>query len=819
LDSDGTSNGYNVTNNKLGTVSDSAGYTGTTGDLFEQTDLPVSPVSFNPLAGSAALNVLPVSLPADYPLYDFYGEPIPGGGAAGAVQTPLAVTGHVLRDSVIGAGTVNANPAPTGDGIYIDGSTVTLTAAPAAGTGAQFAYWIVNNTVDTAASLEVTMDGSKTVQAVFRLNNPTVSTEAELRAAINNLSGNPKAQTGKDDSFSFASGVTITLTAPLPSVSKSVTITGNGATLTQNGVTGSLLSIGGGSTTTVTISRLRFLGGRGQYTAGGIVNYGITTLTSCIFDDNQSASVSGNAAQGGALYTEGSSVSLTVKGCTFYNNKVTGTQSYGAAIYRYNGTLTLTGNVFYGNTARYGNVVYNNSGSTTTSGFNVSDMATGNSTAADNVLSGWTFAGTDIQAANLHISPINYKPFAGSPALTRITSRPSGYPTADFSGVTIPTSSAASGAVQTQASGWILTAGVNSDSFGSIHVGGTLNDDGLYANNAVVTLTETPESGKEFAYWLVNGAKTTTSPLSLTMDGNKTVQAVFVRRVAVTDLATLTAALNSTNQTDWDLISLPAATTITLTAVLPDITKSIIIEGNGSLLTKGTGFPAASATSQLLRITAAAATVNISGLHFKGGATTNWGGAIRNDGNLTVESCIFTGNTAGTGNGGAIYTADNRSLTVKGCTFTSNNATRGGAIYGGTGAAIYLTGNLFWNDNQSISGDYGKEVYQSGGVATSYGFNTTNRVGSASTPTQNSSNCGWSAYDSTDKLGLISVTLTFNTTAALGATDYYKPALSATPQNLKQMTALPAGFPATYFDGTPRTSTLPATTGAVKADD
>lgn len=54
------------------------------------------------------------------------------------------------------------------------------------------------------------------------------------------------------------------------------------------------------------------------------------------------------------------------------------------------------------------------------------------------------------------------------------------------------------------------------------------------------------------------------------------------------------------------------------------------------------------------------------------------GGAIYNNGVLTVNSCIFMNNAAR--NGGAIYN-DDGALTVNSCKFTNNTADNGGAIY------------------------------------------------------------------------------------------------------------------------------------------
>ena len=83
------------------------------------------------------------------------------------------------------------------------------------------------------------------------------------------------------------------------------------------------------------------------------------------------------------------------------------------------------------------------------------------------------------------------------------------------------------------------------------------------------------------------------------------------------------------------------------------------------------------------------------------------GGAIYNEHNCTVTGSNFMGNTATT-DGGAIYSADD-TLTVNNSTFTSNTAGNGGAIYNGHSCTI--TGSTF-KDNSATEGD-GGAIYNS----------------------------------------------------------------------------------------------------------
>ncbi|MGF7119222.1 chitobiase/beta-hexosaminidase C-terminal domain-containing protein [Methanobacterium oryzae] len=78
-------------------------------------------------------------------------------------------------------------------------------------------------------------------------------------------------------------------------------------------------------------------------------------------------------------------------------------------------------------------------------------------------------------------------------------------------------------------------------------------------------------------------------------------------------------------------------------------------------------------------------TVVLNNLTLKGGNTANNGGAIKNNGNLTVTNCTFTNNSA-QGEGSAIGNLG--ALTVIGSTFTRNTANWAGAIYNNGVATI-----------------------------------------------------------------------------------------------------------------------------------
>ncbi|MDR2741096.1 MAG: right-handed parallel beta-helix repeat-containing protein [Treponema sp.] len=772
-----TSGGFNVSDKAGNTGTGGSGWGFTNGDK-RATSPVVSSVSFRPIGGGEAISVI-AARPAGYPVTDFYGDPIPEvGAAAGAAQTATQAGGYILNYAPTGPGTITVTSG-TVDADGVSSGTVTLTASPA-GNGV-FRYWILDGTKQgeqaTPTQFTVNMDAHKTVRAMFytqvtSTGNTGPGSLREILAAVNSGEG-----------IVLPSGQTITLNTALPAIAKSIVIEGNGATL-QNGITpgqGSrLLTISSGAE--VTISRLHFKGGKvinpsgsGAY-GGAIHNSGNLTLESCIFSDNTVSQ--SNACQGGAIYA--SSGSLTVSGCTFYGNSTAtpSTSSGGGAIYLLSGTLTLTGNVFWGNTGGSYPVVRRSSGTLTSSGFNVSDQVTGTS--------GWSFTNGDKQAPSLPVSPFSFKLIGGgSAAAGVITARPANYPAKDFYGDPIPETGAAAGAAQmaTQAGGFILNYAPTGP--GTVTVtSGTVDADGVSSGN--ITLTASPFANGVFRYWILDGTKQGEQPnptqFTVNMDAHKTVRAVFYTQVTSTDntgpgslLETLAAV------DDGEGIVLPANQTITLTTVLPAITKSIVIEGNGATLTQSNITP--NYNTQLLKIQGTTPEVRISRLHFKGARTTSTsqidcsGGAISSGGKLTLESCIFSDNIIAKESKSIYGSAVSSSgvLTVSGCTFYENGTIE--AIYN-SGTAT-LTGNIFWSTANA----------KPASSTVSNGYNVSHRAGGTGT-----SASGWAFTTGDTQLTDLSFDAAFKPSSASNG-------LPAVP-----VSSL-SGFPLLYFNGDSRGTT------------
>jgi hypothetical protein len=239
------------------------------------------------------------------------------------------------------------------------------------------------------------------------------------------------AQDGDVITFSVA---TVTLQTPLPSITKSLTIEGNGVTLTRNTTSwpsddwAQLLRIDDGKT--VTIRRVHFKNGQTTEFGGAIYNFGRLTLESCIFSGNQTTASGPEAQGGGAVHSKNN---LTLRGCTFYNNSAA---KEGGAVFFYGWgtTLIMEGNLFYGNTGScpivrvyYGNVI---------ASYNVVDRDYG----ADYTLqAGWEAGTGDTTFANLSISgvPFNTTTFVPLAGLRTVlpSSVSTDFPLVDFNGV------------------------------------------------------------------------------------------------------------------------------------------------------------------------------------------------------------------------------------------------------------------------------------------------------------------------------------------------------------------------------------------------
>ena len=138
-----------------------------------------------------------------------------------------------------------------------------------------------------------------------------------------------------------------------------------------------------------------------------------------------------------------------------------------------------------------------------------------------------------------------------------------------------------------------------------------------------------------------------------------------------------------------------------------DIDKNVIISG----FELDNTFVDAQNNSQIFHIDSGD-TVVIKNIGFIDGKLQNSGGAIANDGTLTVSNCLFAYNTADNEVGGALFTHTN--LTVTNCLFLNNVANSGSAIFN-KGGFLTVTNNIF-EDNIAAT----DLVQYSGGTINNY---------------------------------------------------------------------------------------------------
>ena len=486
-------------------------------------------------------------------------------------------------------------------------------------------------------------------------------------------------------------------------IGKSLIIRGNGVTITRrhtwatvNSDTQLLLVRGNAN---VTISGINFSGGRAN-NSGAIRIEGDANLTleSCIFSGNTAVSGSG-----GAIFNAGKN--LAVRGCTFFRNSA---YDEGGAIMN-TGSLRLAGNIFYGNTSSAFLVVRNSgSGTVVSEGFNIVDAAFG--TGANQ--SGWAQIGADKTDNTLSFSPATFRPLAGSHAANNIDTRPGTYPSFDFYNDSINESNATSGAVQNPmtGSGYLIDLVYNSR-WGIVDVFGNSDEDKLYTGS--ITIEAVAVSGAEISSWKVDGS-TVSNPYTFTINAHTKIEAEFsqVQGILLVDIftdydsevtqgtqGTLRYAIDKANP--GDIIRFvgvrPGIDVIELIDPLPEISieGNLTIEGNGITLAGNPSWTISMPNNHMLWISGWEAEVKISRIHFKGGKTDIRGAAIRNDGNLILESCIFSNNEVSS-EGGAIG-QERGSLIIKGCTFYGNKANYGGVI-GVHQGNLTLVGNLFYGN-------------------------------------------------------------------------------------------------------------------------
>ncbi len=583
----------------------------------------------------------------------------------------------------------------------------------------------------------------------YTVTNLSDSGTGSLRAAITSANADPGS------TIVFQSGLTgtIKLASALPNitVSGSMTITGPGASvLTISGQNQyNLLAIASG---TVTISGVTmtngFVNSGGGYNGEGYggaiyIDVGATlNLQNSVFSGNTAS----NAGGGGAICNVGT---LNVTNTTFSGNAVLGSSNYGGAIFN-GGPLTVSDSTFSGNFASVeGSAILNYAG---TPHFGVATIS--NTTFANNNTAGasagaiYNFSGATLTVSDSTFSgnlPANGGSIANAGTLTMTDSvfvEPS---SGSSQCTTVPP------ATQCPANPSSPDANGNFDEPNTSLVLSTLGYHGG-PTQTLVPLAGSPVicGAAKTGAKDVSGNPLTTDQRGFGLDPScstsyvdaGSVQANYLTVTSTADpgsgscttTCALRDAITSANTAGHGDIQFANGVTgtITLQSSLPNITGTVDIVGPGSgqLTISGAGTK---------RILFNNGTLSLSGLTLANGNSSSSsspagsagsGGAILNEGGLSLDSTVFTGNTTGaSGNGGAIrnqggsLTANTTTfsgnsagssgdggaienegpLTISNSTFSANIANSGSAIYNNSPGQLSASYSTFSGNNASNS--------------------------------------------------------------------------------------------------------------------
>jgi predicted outer membrane repeat protein len=157
--------------------------------------------------------------------------------------------------------------------------------------------------------------------------------------------------------------------------------------------------------------------------------------------------------------------------------------------------------------------------------------------------------------------------------------------------------------------------------------------------------------------------------------------------------AALSAAVGTASA--GEVLNLDRSCAYLLAAGLPAISVNLSIRGNGAVIEPA---PGSSGFSLLTNDSSGLDLIDLSFSNADAGSSGG-GGAIENDGDLTVTGGSFTGNATG-GFGGAIDNSG--TLTVTGAAFDANQAEDGGAVE--NLAAATITGSTFRANQAGFNG-------------------------------------------------------------------------------------------------------------------
>jgi len=467
----------------------------------------------------------------------------------------------------------------------------------------------------------------------------------------------------------------------------------------------------------LTLTDVQFIG-NAAFNIGGALN-----IYNCELNVSN-ALFSGNlAGNGAAVYLDGSVCDAEISNAWFSGNTANGN---GAAIYTRHGTHTFSGLTFTGNTAvgttdnpeGLGNAIYNASATLTidgaTFGKNQTVYSNKNITFKGEILlcDAWQGSGTyTVDGATLvfnNDSALDFGTFTiGTNGLTGVVFNGEAV---TFDGLDLSDSAVV---INGERRAGLIAAGItlgNGQQVVWYDVAHTLNT-GYLADS------------KEAVYAL----KYADNSLSLAATDTLTVNKVNNN---FDQFATLANAVNAydgfTGNYDVKIrTSITAGNSLTVknaTFTAPVSTYAALLNNAGEFSGENVFFNGGSATTHSGAIYNNGGTVTIVGGSFANNRADSNSGAIRSNSVLNLDGVLFTGNTvnnsAKANNGGAIR-IENGSATIKNSRFENNCAVNGGAIY--NDGTLTLT-NVTFSGNTALSGDpaafsaAGNALYNSGTV-------------------------------------------------------------------------------------------------------
>ena len=512
---------------------------------------------------------------------------------------------------------------------------------------------------------------------------------------------------------------------------------------------------------TMTIERTSISGNSVSDTNGGAINnIGTLTITDSILSNN-SASVSCGTANGGAVYNDGS---ITISRTTLSDNSTFST--YGGAIYNDSGSsMSIIDSNLTSNYSNYsGGAIYNNNSSLNVERSNLSNNTANNGGAIYSSASQLSIQNSSLYDNNSSIS--GGAIYANSSSTNLFNSTISGNQVyEDGGGIYI-----SSGDVNISNSTIVYnTSGISGGGTG----GGVYNSSGgvnikntIIANNIDIlnhgpdifgTITSygynliTTDQDANITYQGsdING----TDPLLNTLSfGASTYNHTLQSGSPAIDAGACTDLYNVTVTTDQDEISrpqgstcdigsieyIPPPSTITLSSIdQASIVQAIADVADGGVIELDVSADTVISISTYIDIDKSVEIINVSNYKVtfdglgssrvfviantseaklnniiikNGYVVEGYGGAIINDGNLTIEKVVINSSTADIGIGGAIYNSTTGYLGILSSSLYENNATdAGGAIYNDGVLSIL---------NSTISSNYAAD---GGGIYTQSG--------------------------------------------------------------------------------------------------